>query len=701
MAELEFNIARLQQCLDVTVGTPSVGDVVQVTSTSPLTFDIAPGGGGTGVVETIVSLDPIRVDNTDPANPSVGIYDADGDKSGAVTGLDQYFKGVKNFDQLPICFQEPSDPEQLTTKKYVDTFAAGLQVKAAVRAATLVAGTLATSFENGDIIDGVTIATNDRILIKNQASAIENGIYTVNASGAPTRATDYDAAGEANAGTFTTVTEGGQNNTQWVQILTGTPAPGTDALNFSRLNISAAVTSIQSPNTAHGTGGTLIGAVKLDSTDIYYSGYSAPTLFTKINSKQDTIIGAATTITSANLTANRALASNAGGKVVVSGTTSTQLGYLAGATSNIQTQINGKQNAITGGATTIASADLTASRALASSAFGKVVISNTTATELSYLSGVPAPINTTYAPIASPTFTGAPAAPTPTIGDNSTNIATTAFVQSALLGVGGSGGGALSKKVTISSAQLLTLNTAPVLVIDAPGAGNYIDILSVSYKYNYIAPAYNPNGGVLALITNGLGGRQITWPSSTLLAQTNDVFQHINNYEASNNDALAINQAVYFEAKTANPTGGNGTIELDIYYRVVSASGSTSSNMLFKHVPLTASQIKNATTSPVTVITSPGAGKVISIIDCVFKLNYVAPAYSTAQPYVLYNPAVNYPLVLIPTSVINSAVTVISKRNPESYELAEGAIKFTNTLADLALGNSTGDLYITYQIITL
>ena len=58
------------------------------------------------------------------------------------------------------------------------------------RVATTTAGTLATSFEDGSIVDGITLATGDRILIKNQASSQENGIYIVQASGAPERAPD-------------------------------------------------------------------------------------------------------------------------------------------------------------------------------------------------------------------------------------------------------------------------------------------------------------------------------------------------------------------------------------------------------------------------------------------------------------------------------------------------------------------------------
>lgn len=61
-----------------------------------------------------------------------------------------------------------------------------------------------------------------------------------------------------------------------------------------------------------------------------------------LNGKQATVTGGASTITGSNLTANRALVSNGSGKVAVSAVTSTELGYLDGVTSNIQTQINAK-----------------------------------------------------------------------------------------------------------------------------------------------------------------------------------------------------------------------------------------------------------------------------------------------------------------------------------------------------------------------
>lgn len=115
---------------------------------------------------------------------------------------------------------------------------------------------------------------------------------------------------------------------------------------------------------------------------------------TALSAKQATITGGASTITSSNLTANRALVSSSSGKVAVSAVTATELGYLSGVTSAVQTQINGKQATITGGASTITGSNLTASRALVSNSSGKVAVSAVTSTELGYLDGVTSAIQT-------------------------------------------------------------------------------------------------------------------------------------------------------------------------------------------------------------------------------------------------------------------------------------------------------------------
>jgi hypothetical protein len=90
----------------------------------------------------------------------------------------------------------PSADGDAANKGYVDSVAQGLDTKASVVAATTTNGTLATAFANGQVVDGVTLATGERILIKNQTDATANGIYTVNATGAPTRSTDMNTGSE-------------------------------------------------------------------------------------------------------------------------------------------------------------------------------------------------------------------------------------------------------------------------------------------------------------------------------------------------------------------------------------------------------------------------------------------------------------------------------------------------------------------------
>ena len=154
----------------------------------------------------------------------------------------------------------PSNINDAASKSYVDATANGLDVKNSVRAATTAAGTLASDFANGDAIDGVTLATNDRILIKDQADGSENGIYTVNASGAPTRATDFDADAEVTAGAFTFVEEGTINgDTGHVLSTNGAITVGTTAITFTQFSGAGLLTAgtglTKSGNTLNAVGG--------------------------------------------------------------------------------------------------------------------------------------------------------------------------------------------------------------------------------------------------------------------------------------------------------------------------------------------------------------------------------------------------------------------------------------------------------------
>lgn len=126
---------------------------------------------------------------------------------------------------------EPTLDQDAATKRYVDT----KSFKTSVRAATTVAGTLATSFEAGDAIDGVTLVAGDRILIKNQVAGEENGIYVVGASGAPVRAADSNSAVKVR-GTVVLVEEGTDNQDRIFRLLTNAPITlNTTPLVFSEL----------------------------------------------------------------------------------------------------------------------------------------------------------------------------------------------------------------------------------------------------------------------------------------------------------------------------------------------------------------------------------------------------------------------------------------------------------------------------------
>lgn len=126
----------------------------------------------------------------------------------------------------------PVSNSDAATKSYVDAAIAGLAWKDTVRVATTAAGTLATSFANGQTVDGVVLATGNRLLLKNQAAGAENGIYTVNATGAPTRSTDADTAAEVQ-GAAVFVESGTVNGgTAWVMNTSGAITLGTTALSF-------------------------------------------------------------------------------------------------------------------------------------------------------------------------------------------------------------------------------------------------------------------------------------------------------------------------------------------------------------------------------------------------------------------------------------------------------------------------------------
>ena len=187
---------------------------------------------------TFTDADVVEVSLQQPASGG-GLTDGDkGDivVSGSGSGMNLDFTSPTFDDDTALAANSASKlPTQRAVKAYVDSLLQGLSWKKAVRAATTANGTLASAYANSQVIDGVTLATGDRILIKNQTTASENGIYTVNATGAPTRASDADAGAElVNATVY--VSEGSTlADTQWTCSTNAPITLGSTNLTFVQL----------------------------------------------------------------------------------------------------------------------------------------------------------------------------------------------------------------------------------------------------------------------------------------------------------------------------------------------------------------------------------------------------------------------------------------------------------------------------------
>lgn len=140
----------------------------------------------------------------------------------------KFYNGIDGMAQKGQNFADGTAGTDLVTKQQLDNALVGLAWKAPVRAATTANGTLATAFANGQSLDGVTLATGDRILLKNQTAGAENGIYIVAASGAPSRAPDADSTAELRGATVFVV-EGTANGDKAFTLNTDNVTVGTTA----------------------------------------------------------------------------------------------------------------------------------------------------------------------------------------------------------------------------------------------------------------------------------------------------------------------------------------------------------------------------------------------------------------------------------------------------------------------------------------
>jgi hypothetical protein len=203
---------------------------------------------------------------------------------------------------------DPSVSSEAATKNYVDQAVAGLRNRIIAEAATTANINLTTDLENGDTLDGVTLVTGDRVLVKDQTDATANGLYIVVASGAASRDPQFDTIAEL-SGQMIVVNQGTANDNKIFLCTTDSNA------TISVSNITYTIITPANVGTV-----TSIGVADSGSSEFTVTG--SP-------------ITSSGTIT---LAVNSIAATKIGSGIV----DNTEFGYLNGVTSAIQTQIDTK-----------------------------------------------------------------------------------------------------------------------------------------------------------------------------------------------------------------------------------------------------------------------------------------------------------------------------------------------------------------------
>ncbi len=205
----------------------------------------------------------------------------------------------------------PSGNSDVANKDYVDQAIAGLRNRTVAECATTANVNLSNGLEAGDTIDGVTLVAGDRVLVKDQSTATENGLYIAVSSGAASRDPEHDTIAELSGGMIV-VNQGSSNNDK-IFLCTTDNSGSVGSTNITYTQVT--------PNNS----GT-VTSIGLAQSGSEFSISGSP-------------------VTSAgNITidVNRISATKIGGNSNVS---DTEYGYLDGVTSPIQTQINNSASA--------------------------------------------------------------------------------------------------------------------------------------------------------------------------------------------------------------------------------------------------------------------------------------------------------------------------------------------------------------------
>jgi len=216
-------------------GSGSFADLF--TSRTQNTFLAAPNGSnGAATFRAMVAADVPSLAHTKISDFDAGVRTNRLDQMAAPTS------SVSLNSQTITNLSDPVNTQDAATKGFVEATSQGLDVKDSVKVATTGNITISTALNSGDSIDGVTLADNDRVLVKDQNTSSQNGIYVVGSS--PARAADLAAGADA-AGMFTFVEQGTVNADNGFVCTSnkGSAVVGTNNLTFAQFSGAGQITA--------------------------------------------------------------------------------------------------------------------------------------------------------------------------------------------------------------------------------------------------------------------------------------------------------------------------------------------------------------------------------------------------------------------------------------------------------------------------
>jgi len=270
-------------------GTGSFFDKSTVQNANKVIAGPTTGSDAAPTFRALVAADIPSLAHTKISDFDTGVQANRLDQMAAPTG------SVSLNSQTITNVADPVNTQDAATKGFVEATSQGLDVKDSCVAATTGNITISTALNNGDTLDGVTLSTNDRVLVKDQSTASQNGIYVVGSS--PARAADLASGADA-AGFFTFVEQGTVNADNGFVCTSnkGSAVVGTNDLTIAQFSGAGQITAgnglDKSGNTLSldlkSNGGLVIESTEL-AIDLAASSITGTLPVTKLTSLTSTV----------------------------------------------------------------------------------------------------------------------------------------------------------------------------------------------------------------------------------------------------------------------------------------------------------------------------------------------------------------------------------------------------------------------------